>query len=73
MPLKMKQNQFYCVSCRKRVSVYVDDICFKFIKNKNMYNGKMPVLKSECPKCDTNLTKFVKHDDAKKLQKKYKC
>jgi hypothetical protein len=39
-----------------------------------MKTGKMPSLKSECPKCDTNLTKFVKHDDAKKLEKKYgKC
>lgn len=70
----MRQNQFYCVSCRKKVSAKPDDICFKYLKNKNMKNGKMPSLKSECTKCNTNLTKFIKNDDVKKLQNKYgKC
>ena len=65
----MKTNQFYCVKCRKAVTVNQDYICFKYLKNKKI--GKIPSLKAECSKCDTILTKFVKHDDATKLKKKY--
>lgn len=65
----MKVNQFYCVSCRKAVTVPQDDICFTYLKNKRI--GKVPALKGECSKCDTRLTKFVKHDDATKLKNKY--
>lgn len=68
----MKTNQFYCVSCRKKVSILSDNICLKYINNSRV--GKIPALKGECNKCDTKLTKFVKRDDAKKLEKKYgKC
>ena len=66
---KMKANQFYCVKCRKFVTIKQDDICFKYIKNKKI--GKMPSLKAECSKCETSLTKFVKRDDATKLKNKY--
>lgn len=70
----MKVNEFYCVKCRKKVSLKPENICFQYLKNKNMKTGKMPSLKGICHKCDINLTKFIKHDDAKKLQKKYgKC
>ena len=65
----MKLNQFYCVSCRKIVTATQEDICFKYLKNKRA--GKIPSLKAECSKCDTRLTKFVKHDDATKLKNKY--
>jgi hypothetical protein len=65
----MKLNQFYCVKCRKAVTVKQNDICFKYLKNKKI--GKVPSLKGECGKCDTNLTKFVKNVDATKLKKKY--
>ena len=68
----MRENEFYCVKCRKVVKVPKDDICLTFIKNKKI--GKIPALKGECAKCDTNLTKFVKVDDAEKLENKYgKC
>lgn len=68
----MRQNEFYCVKCRKIVKVGNDDICLTFIKNKRI--GKIPALKAECNKCETNLTKFVKVDDVEKLEKKYdKC
>ena len=68
----MKSNEFYCVKCRKIVKVGNDVICFTFIKNKRV--GKIPALKAECNKCETNLTKFVKVDDVEKLEKKYdKC
>ncbi len=67
----MKQNQFYCVSCRKVINIPADDICFKYLKNSKMPGGKMPSLRAECHKCDTNLTKFVKHKDAEKLKDKF--
>lgn len=71
---KLKQQEFYCVSCRKRVKSDADDICVKVYKNKRMYDGKAPALRSTCQKCDTNLTKFIKHSDTKRMQDKYgKC
>jgi len=68
----MRVNEFYCVKCRKIVKIGADDICLTYLKNKKI--GKVPALRSECRKCDTNLTKFVKHASAKKLEEKYgKC
>ena len=68
----MKVNEFYCVKCRKAVKIGADDICLKYFKNKKI--GKVTALRAQCSKCDTNLTKFVKHDSAKKLEEKYgKC
>jgi len=73
-PKKMTERQFYCVSCRKRVTIPSADICFKNIKNSKMVGGKMPSLVAYCEKCDCNLTKFVKHSKAKSLKSKYrKC
>lgn len=66
----MKERQFYCVSCRRKVMCPADDIHFKIIKNKRIKGG-MPALKSVCNKCDTRLTKFVKRKDASKLKAKY--
>jgi len=65
----MKEKQFYCVSCGKKVMVGEDDIKFKNIKNYK--RGVVPSLKGKCKKCDTKLTKFVKVKDAKKLKSKY--
>ena len=68
----MKVNEFYCVKCRKIVKLNNSDICVETIKNKKI--GNMPALKSNCKKCDTNLTKFVKVSDKDKLVKKFnKC
>jgi hypothetical protein len=64
----LKQTEFYCVSCRKRVKSKPSDICAKTFKNGT------PALVSHCEKCDTNLTKFIKHNSLKKMEKKYgKC
>lgn len=69
----MREKQFYCVSCRSIKTVKNDDICVKIYKNKRMIGGKVPTLKAQC-NCGTNMTKFIKHDDTKKMQDKYgKC
>ena len=66
---KLKKNEFYCVSCRGRVSVDKDDIRVKMIKNKKV--GSIPALKGQCGKCDTNLTKFIKRSAAAKAKSEY--
>ena len=71
---KLTEQQFYCVSCRQKCTSKADDICVKIYKNKRMYDGKVPTLKSTCSKCDTSVTKFIKHDDTERMQEKYgKC
>ena len=75
MPTKLKtplkQQEFYCVCCRKRVKSTKENICVKLFKKKKMPNGKIPALRSWCKKCDCNLTKFIKHKDQTRLTKKY--
>jgi hypothetical protein len=68
----MKDNQFYCVKCRKAVAVAAGDISLVSLKNKKRRSGKMPALKAHCRMCNTNLTKFVKEASVKKLGGKYK-
>jgi hypothetical protein len=67
---KMKVNQFYCVSSRKRVTVPHKDIKFKMIKNPKRKGG-VPALTAVNPKCGTKLFKFVSLKDAPKLKAKY--
>ena len=72
----MKDNEFYCLKCRKNVSIKKEDICFKNYKNSKMINNgkKAPTLVAECSKCDSKMVKFVKHKDSEKLQEKFeKC
>lgn len=64
----MSQNQFYCVSCRKRVKCDANDMCLDLLKNKK--RGEVPALRCVCS-CGTNLIKFVKLDDVEKLADKY--
>lgn len=64
---KLKEGEFYCVSCRKRCKG--DSIKVKKIRNKKL--GPIPALKSKCPKCDTNVTKFIKWDSEKDMVSKY--
>jgi predicted SprT family Zn-dependent metalloprotease len=56
-PLKsrLKKNEFYCLSCRKKVTG--DDI--KERKVKNSKRGSVPMLKAYCHKCDGKLSKIV--------------
>ena len=59
----LKQRQFYCVACDKRVTENAKDICVKKLKNGT------PALKSKC-KCGCKLTKFIKHNAVRRLKKK---
>jgi len=68
---KMKQNQFYCLSCRKRVMIPADDIRLKIFKNYKRLNGKVPMLKGYCQKCDTSVYKIIKDKAVKSAQDKY--
>lgn len=68
---KLKQKEFYCVKCCKRVKCAPDAINFTEIKNSKATSGYVPALKCTCSHCGTKLTKFVKHKDAEKLRNKY--
>lgn len=69
---KLRQNQFYCVKCEKRVTCKPNDMCVTHYSNKRVAGGKVPALKGSC-RCGTNLTKFVKRDSntLRKLVNKY--
>jgi hypothetical protein len=54
---KLKSDEFYCVKCRKRQ--IGDKITLK-IYNNNYKRKAIPMLKSKCPKCGTNMNKFTK-------------
>lgn len=75
MPTKLKsplkEREFYCVKCRKRVTCPKADISVKVYKNKRSSTGKSPALVCFCHKCDCNLTKFIKRTKEKALAKKY--
>ena len=67
----LKQDEFYCVACRGRVKA--DDMCVKIFRNKKIEGGA-PALVGGCKKCDTNVTKFIKHSSVDKFSEKYgKC
>lgn len=70
---KLKENEFYCVSCRGRVNVNNDDICVKIYNNSR--TGLMsPALRGKCTECNTNLTKFITHSSVNTMIQKYgKC
>lgn len=70
---KLKQNEFYCVACRKRITSHSEDMCVTVYKNKNVKGG-IPALISVCNVCDSNMSKFVKRDKKDALIDKYgKC
>lgn len=66
---KLKQQEFYCVKCRKRVKVASDDMGVSVFKNGKT-GMKVPALVGDC-KCDTTVVKFIKHDDQVKFTQKY--
>ncbi len=65
----MKQNQFYCVKCRKKVTVPTNDICHVNLKSRK--RKKIPALVGYCKKCECDLYKFVKVKQSSRLNKKY--
>lgn len=70
---KLSENQFYCVSCRARVTMPKADICVKSFRNKR--TGSSPALVSKCKKCGgAHLTKWISPDKKAAMTKKYgKC
>lgn len=66
---KLKETQFYCVSCRKRVNG--DNIKLKMLRSPKRKNGRAPALRAKCMACDTNLTKFVAERKVPALKAKY--
>ena len=62
---KMKQNEFYCVSCRKKVKAANEDIKIK--KDKR---GR-PRMVADCTKCPHKLYKYIKFDKEKSLKHKF--
>lgn len=69
---KLRENEFYCVSCRARVKSDSDSICVKVYNNSR--SGPTPALKGECSSCGAKLTKFIKRDSTEKMVSKYgKC
>jgi hypothetical protein len=72
MRRKLKQQEFYCVSCRGPVKAPSRDICFATTSSSK--RKKIPMLKAWCSKCDGAVNKLVKNSRATALKKKYgKC
>ena len=70
--LKLKQNQFYCLSCQAVRSCKDKDICVKLYRNSK--TERTPSLICKCPQCGVSLRKFIKHSQVDKMVEKYsKC
>ena len=67
---KLKQQEFYCVKCRKRVKIDSDDMGVDIFKN-GQTGMKVPALVGECKLCNTTVVKFIKHDDQDRFTQKY--
>ena len=64
----MKDDEFYSLTLKKKVTCYDDEICLKKMKN-----GRYALI-AKCPKSGNPLYKFVKTDNVEKLRKKFgKC
>ena len=70
---KLRQQEFYCMQCCKRVKLSENDIRVHSFKNNKVYGGT-PAMTGYCPFCGSNVVKWIKHDDNTRLTKKYeKC
>lgn len=67
----MKENQFYCLTSGKKVTVPAADIRVKMYKNSNMPSGKSPALVADCDKCSAKMVKWIKHDKVSAMVAKY--
>ena len=61
----MKKNEFYCVSCMKKVTVHPDDITVTKLRTGT------PRMKGY-DKYGHKVSKFIKEQDYAKLKKQYK-
>lgn len=64
----LKQNEFYCVKCRHRVTCDKSDISLKTKLNPRN-NVNVHMLKCKCKHCDTTLNKFISAEMYNKLKK----
>ncbi len=63
--MKLRQNQFYCVACRKSVTCKKDEMCvYKF---RNGVYG----LNCYCHRCGYEVYKFIKDKSVNSMSKKY--
>lgn len=67
---KLAQNQFYCVSIRKRVTQKDSEIGVVMMNNKNVKGG-VPALKSVHAETGTTMYKFIPKNSYQKMLKKY--
>lgn len=66
----MKQNEFYCVAIRKRVTQRDEDIGVVMMKNKKIPQG-VPALRSHHAKSDSTMYKFIPHASYDRMLSKY--
>lgn len=66
----LKQNQFYNVALRKKVTQKNDEIGVVMMKNKNIKGG-VPALKSVHEKSGVTMYKFIPRDSYQRMLKKY--
>lgn len=62
---KLRQNEFYCVSCRKKVRIPSDEITLEYDI------ARKPRLTAYCHRCETALYKYVRHAQADRLARKF--
>lgn len=65
----MKDQEFYCVKCRKKVHLPAKEIGVVFFHNKK--RGEIPALMGHCRQCDTKVTKFIKESQVPKMIEKF--
>ena len=65
MPSLMAPNEFYCVSCKKRITLKTKDIRMKVLTNGN------PAKSGICHECNTSLFKFTSKANWDSDLKKY--
>lgn len=58
MPGKMKMNEFYCVTCRSRVTVPPSQVNKVMVSNSKRKGG-VPALRANCPQCNQKLFKWT--------------
>lgn len=68
---KLKTNQFNCFKCRDIITCRPYLIQLVTYKNPKYKEGKVPALKSKCPNCSCNVSKFIRWDDYDIALQKY--
>jgi hypothetical protein len=69
--VKLKQQDFYCVACRSKVTAHKNDMGVQSFRNKKAKGGTTPTLRSVCQHCGYNLTKFISPKNKKEMSIKY--